>query len=162
MTILYVVLVSVFLGWGFFHRKRKRSPVSRTKPLINIPNGGVIRRINSQKDENVPMQVMICLICYWYFSFYLWLFSLVLPSLTFEAAWLQLKNYLNTYCLFQWKHLIKSIYNFHNYRCLRMFLKLIVEYSFRLCKATCQSSTGDLSFESTAAWTAENNIFIWK
>lgn len=57
MTILYIVLVSVFLGWGFFHRKRKRNPVSRTKPLINVPNGNVIRRINSQKDENVPMQV---------------------------------------------------------------------------------------------------------
>lgn len=70
MTILYVVLVSVFLGWGFFHRKRKRSPVSRTKPLINMPNEGVIRRINSQKDENVPMQVRICLICYWCLSSY--------------------------------------------------------------------------------------------
>ncbi|KAG6434864.1 hypothetical protein SASPL_106508 [Salvia splendens] len=58
MTILYIVLVSVFLGWGFFHRKRKRSPVSKTKPVINIPNGGVIRRISSQKDENVPMQML--------------------------------------------------------------------------------------------------------
>lgn len=57
VAIIYIVLVSVFLGWGFFHRKRKSSPVSRTKPLINVPNGGIIRRINSQKDENIPMQV---------------------------------------------------------------------------------------------------------
>lgn len=78
MTILYIVLVSVFLGWGFFHRKRKRSPVSKTKPVINIPNGGVIRRINSQKDENVPMQVharvnfsIMCLISHWGLSSYL-------------------------------------------------------------------------------------------
>lgn len=56
-AILYIVLVSLFLGWGFFHRKRKTGPASRTKPLVNVPNGGIIRRVNSQKDENIPMQV---------------------------------------------------------------------------------------------------------
>lgn len=30
-----------------------------------------------------------------------------------------------------------------------MVPKLIVEYSFRSCKATCQSSTGEFSFKST-------------
>ncbi|KAL8523692.1 hypothetical protein ACS0TY_013599 [Phlomoides rotata] len=58
VAIIYIVLISVFLGWGFFHRKRKSSPVSRTKPLINVPNGGIIRRTNSQKDENIPMQML--------------------------------------------------------------------------------------------------------
>ncbi|EYU30271.1 hypothetical protein MIMGU_mgv1a000352mg [Erythranthe guttata] len=58
VAILYVVLVSVFLGWGFFYKKRKTSPVSRTKPLVNVPNGGIIRRVNSRKDENIPMQML--------------------------------------------------------------------------------------------------------
>ncbi|KAK4390055.1 NPC intracellular cholesterol transporter 1, partial [Sesamum angolense] len=58
IAILYIILVSVFLGWGFFHRKRNRSPASRTKPLVNVPNGGIIRRANSQKDENIPMQML--------------------------------------------------------------------------------------------------------
>ncbi|XP_051139854.1 uncharacterized protein LOC127257464 [Andrographis paniculata] len=59
MAIVYIALVSVFLGWGFFHRKRKRSPESRTRPLVNVPNGGIVRRMNSQKDENnIPMQML--------------------------------------------------------------------------------------------------------
>ncbi|KAL3655161.1 hypothetical protein CASFOL_000947 [Castilleja foliolosa] len=58
MAILYLVLVPAFLGWGFFHRKRKTSPVSKTLPLVNVPNSSVVRRINSQKDENVPMQTL--------------------------------------------------------------------------------------------------------
>ncbi|KAL0361852.1 UNVERIFIED_CONTAM: NPC intracellular cholesterol transporter 1 [Sesamum radiatum] len=58
VAILYIILVSLFLGWGFFHRKRNRSPASRTKPLVNVPNGGIIRRANSQKDENIPMQML--------------------------------------------------------------------------------------------------------
>lgn len=58
VAILYIVLVSVFLGWGFFHRKRERSPTSRTKPLMNVNDGGVIRQVNKQKDENIPMQML--------------------------------------------------------------------------------------------------------
>ncbi|KAI3459954.1 hypothetical protein Pfo_016617 [Paulownia fortunei] len=58
VAILYIILVSVFLGWGFFHRKRKRSPMSRTKPLINVPNCGIVRHINNKKDENIPMQML--------------------------------------------------------------------------------------------------------
>lgn len=57
VTILYVVLVSVFLGWGFLHKKREETPVSRTKPLIRATRNGVIRQSSRQKDENIPMQV---------------------------------------------------------------------------------------------------------
>ncbi|XP_019244879.1 PREDICTED: Niemann-Pick C1 protein-like isoform X2 [Nicotiana attenuata] len=58
VTILYVVLVSVFLGWGFLHKKREETPVSRTKPLIRATGNGVIRQSSRQKDENIPMQML--------------------------------------------------------------------------------------------------------
>ncbi|KAL3617746.1 hypothetical protein CASFOL_038067 [Castilleja foliolosa] len=58
MAIVYLVLVPAFLGWGFFHRKRKTGPVTKTLPLVNAPSSSVVRRINSQKDENVPMQAL--------------------------------------------------------------------------------------------------------
>ncbi|XP_071923445.1 uncharacterized protein [Coffea arabica] len=58
VAILYIVLVSVFLGWGFWHRKKERAPVSRTKPLVSVTNIGVVRHVNNQKDENIPMQML--------------------------------------------------------------------------------------------------------
>lgn len=57
VTLLYILLVSAFLGWGFVHKKRRRSSDSRTKPLVNVTNGGVVRQVNRQKDDNIPMQV---------------------------------------------------------------------------------------------------------
>ncbi|KAK4351829.1 hypothetical protein RND71_027347 [Anisodus tanguticus] len=58
VTILYLVLVSVFLGWGFLHKKREETPVLRTKPLISATRNGVIRQSSRQKDENIPMQML--------------------------------------------------------------------------------------------------------
>ncbi|KAF3628716.1 putative serine/threonine-protein kinase Cx32, chloroplastic-like [Capsicum annuum] len=61
VTILYVVLVSVFLGWGFLHKKGEETPVSRAKPLISgisATGNGVIRQSSRQKDENIPMQML--------------------------------------------------------------------------------------------------------
>ncbi|KAL2499279.1 Patched family protein [Abeliophyllum distichum] len=58
VAILYIILVSVFLGWGFVHRKRGKSSDSRTKPLVNVTNGGVVRQVNRQKDDNIPMQML--------------------------------------------------------------------------------------------------------
>lgn len=57
VAIIYIVLVSMFLGWGFVHRRKERAPVSSTKPLISATDAGIIRQINKQKDDNVPMQV---------------------------------------------------------------------------------------------------------
>ncbi|CAI9753358.1 unnamed protein product [Fraxinus pennsylvanica] len=57
VTLLYIILVSAFLGWGFVHKKR-RSSDSRTKPLVNVTNGGVVRQVNRQKDDNIPMQML--------------------------------------------------------------------------------------------------------
>ncbi|KAB1203536.1 Niemann-Pick C1 protein [Morella rubra] len=58
LAILYIILVSVFLGWGIFHRTREQSPHSRTKPLGNVMGGGHLHSVNSQKDENLPMQML--------------------------------------------------------------------------------------------------------
>ncbi|CAA2984524.1 Niemann-Pick C1 -like [Olea europaea subsp. europaea] len=58
VTILYIILVSAFLVWGFVHRKRGRSSVSRKKPLVNVTNGGVVRQVNKQKDDDIPMQML--------------------------------------------------------------------------------------------------------
>ncbi|GER50439.1 Niemann-Pick C1 protein [Striga asiatica] len=58
MAVVYIVLASIFLGWGFLHRKRT-SPAPLTKPVINVSNGGIVRRISSQKDENIPMQLWV-------------------------------------------------------------------------------------------------------
>ncbi|KAK3038828.1 hypothetical protein RJ639_028550 [Escallonia herrerae] len=57
-AVLYIVLVSMFLGWGFMHRKNERSPASRTKPLLNVTESGVIHQLKRQKDENIPMQML--------------------------------------------------------------------------------------------------------
>lgn len=47
----------MFVGWGLFHRKREKNQISRMKPLSNVMDGGDIRSIIRQKDENPPMQV---------------------------------------------------------------------------------------------------------
>lgn len=47
----------MFLGWGLFHRTRERNPRSRTKPFLNVNDGGQLHSVNRQKDENLPMQV---------------------------------------------------------------------------------------------------------
>ncbi|KAG5246598.1 NPC intracellular cholesterol transporter [Salix suchowensis] len=55
LTILYIILISMFLGWGLFHRKRKGNQTSRMNPLSDIKdNGEVIRK----KDENLPSQMV--------------------------------------------------------------------------------------------------------
>ncbi|XP_019187240.1 PREDICTED: Niemann-Pick C1 protein-like [Ipomoea nil] len=58
VAIIYVILISVFLGWGFLHSRKERTPASRTKPLVNAPDAGVIHQVNGKKDENVPMQML--------------------------------------------------------------------------------------------------------
>ncbi|CAA0807018.1 Patched family protein [Striga hermonthica] len=57
MAIVYIVIATIFLGWGFLHRKRT-SPTPQTKLIIVVPNGTNVRRKSSQKDENIPMQVL--------------------------------------------------------------------------------------------------------
>lgn len=97
VAVLYVVLVSLFLGWGFLHRKEGKTSVPRTKPVVNVTDAGVIRNMNRQKDENIPMQVSAS--CR----------GISLSSLTFpltchmqEASNIELgyqENYRNALCL---------------------------------------------------------------
>lgn len=50
------MLVSVFFGWGLFHRTRKQSPASKTKPLWNnVVDDGEVQSIS--REKNPPMQV---------------------------------------------------------------------------------------------------------
>ncbi|KAE8680372.1 V-type proton ATPase subunit B2 [Hibiscus syriacus] len=56
LAILYVVLVSVFFGWGLFHQTRKRSRSFRMKPFLDTTDGGQSDSLNRQKAENLPMQ----------------------------------------------------------------------------------------------------------
>ncbi|KAM4122351.1 hypothetical protein ACB094_01G077000 [Castanea mollissima] len=58
LAILYITLVSMFLGWGLFHRTRERNPRSRTKSFLNVNDGGQLHSVNRQKDENLPMQML--------------------------------------------------------------------------------------------------------
>ncbi|KAJ6953196.1 NPC intracellular cholesterol transporter 1-like isoform X2 [Populus alba x Populus x berolinensis] len=55
LTILYVILVSIFLGWGLFRRKRERDQSSRMNPVSNIKDSG---GVTGKKDENLPMQML--------------------------------------------------------------------------------------------------------
>ncbi|XP_004301979.1 PREDICTED: niemann-Pick C1 protein-like [Fragaria vesca subsp. vesca] len=57
VAILYIVLLSVFFGWGLFHRTRKQSPASKTKPLWNnVVDDGEVQSI--RREKNPPMQVL--------------------------------------------------------------------------------------------------------
>ncbi|KAK7283457.1 hypothetical protein RIF29_12985 [Crotalaria pallida] len=57
LTVLYIILISVFLGWGLYHRIRERKPTYRTKPVSNVISGGMLHSLDREKDENLPMQV---------------------------------------------------------------------------------------------------------
>ncbi|KAE9586676.1 putative protein patched/dispatched [Lupinus albus] len=57
LTVLYIILISVFLGWGLYHRVRERKLAYRTRPVSNITSGGVLHSLDREKDENLPMQV---------------------------------------------------------------------------------------------------------
>ncbi|PPD94280.1 hypothetical protein GOBAR_DD08703 [Gossypium barbadense] len=56
LAILYIVLVSMFFGWGVFHRTRKRSRSFRMKPFTDAAEGGESHSLSRQKADNLPMQ----------------------------------------------------------------------------------------------------------
>ncbi|KAK1326792.1 hypothetical protein QJS10_CPA01g00258 [Acorus calamus] len=49
MTILYVVLVSTFLGWSLLNRNGERRNTSRMKPLLNNKDGNELHSVNKQE-----------------------------------------------------------------------------------------------------------------
>ncbi|KAL7207283.1 hypothetical protein ACSBR1_029277 [Camellia fascicularis] len=58
VAIVYIILVFVFLGWGFFHRKVERSPAYRTRHVLNVANNREKYSANQQKDENPSIQML--------------------------------------------------------------------------------------------------------
>ncbi|XP_029128228.1 uncharacterized protein LOC109803148 isoform X3 [Cajanus cajan] len=57
LTVLYIILICVFLGWGLYHRVRERKPTYRIKSVSNVINDGALYSHNREKDENLPMQI---------------------------------------------------------------------------------------------------------
>uniref|UniRef100_A0A803N5E1 SSD domain-containing protein n=1 Tax=Chenopodium quinoa TaxID=63459 RepID=A0A803N5E1_CHEQI len=57
VAVVFVVSLSVFLGWGFVHQKRKMSPVSRTKPLASATSSDG-RQSTDQKDGDLPLPIV--------------------------------------------------------------------------------------------------------
>lgn len=60
VAILYIILVSAFLGWRLFYLngKKKNAP-SRAKPFWNAMEGGEVHSANQQKEENPSIQVHV-------------------------------------------------------------------------------------------------------
>ncbi|KAJ4702289.1 Niemann-Pick C1 protein-like [Melia azedarach] len=59
LAILYIILVSVFFGWGLFRHKREMNKSFRMKPLVNTMDCSERHSVERQKDENLPMQVQM-------------------------------------------------------------------------------------------------------
>ncbi|XP_030527101.1 NPC intracellular cholesterol transporter 1 [Rhodamnia argentea] len=56
LTILYIILVSGFFGWGYFHRRRERNTAMR-KTSSDVMDDQY-RNIGRQKNENLPMEML--------------------------------------------------------------------------------------------------------
>lgn len=58
VAILYIVVVSVFLGWGLFRRRRERKSDSTKKPVWNVMDSSKLHSMDRRKDEHLPMQMV--------------------------------------------------------------------------------------------------------
>ncbi|GMN34764.1 hypothetical protein TIFTF001_004879 [Ficus carica] len=60
VAILYIILVSAFLGWRliYLNGKKKNAP-SRAKPFWNAMEGGEVHSANQQKEENPSIQMLV-------------------------------------------------------------------------------------------------------
>lgn len=52
VAVVYILLASLFLGWGLFHKRGSRNPALRTKSLMNVTNGGLAQQTRGKKNEN--------------------------------------------------------------------------------------------------------------
>ena len=55
VAVVFVVSLSVFLGWGFVNQKKKMSPASRTKPLTSTASSD--GRPSIDQKEGLPLPV---------------------------------------------------------------------------------------------------------
>lgn len=58
LAILYIILISVFLGWGLYYRIRERKPLPAAKSVSNVVSGGMLHSLDMEKEENLPMQML--------------------------------------------------------------------------------------------------------
>ncbi|XP_022132021.1 Niemann-Pick C1 protein [Momordica charantia] len=58
LCILYIIIVSAFLGWSLFYRKTRKSPSSGTNTMPNIMDGSNLHSATRKKDESLPMQML--------------------------------------------------------------------------------------------------------
>nr|CAN75892.1 hypothetical protein VITISV_009389 [Vitis vinifera] len=58
LAILYIILVTIFFGWGLFHRTRERNPTPRMKPMLNVMDGSELHSMNRPKDDNLSSQML--------------------------------------------------------------------------------------------------------
>ncbi|CAH1435314.1 unnamed protein product [Lactuca virosa] len=59
LAIVYIILASLFLAWGLFYKRGARKTSLRTRPLVNVTNGGdQVQHVHGKKDKNIPMQML--------------------------------------------------------------------------------------------------------
>nr|XP_043632783.1 NPC intracellular cholesterol transporter 1-like [Erigeron canadensis] len=58
LAIVYILLASLFLWWGLYHKRGARNPALRTKSMMNVNNGGQVQQVRGKKDKNIPMQML--------------------------------------------------------------------------------------------------------
>ncbi|CAO2833728.1 unnamed protein product [Amaranthus hypochondriacus] len=56
VAVVFVVSLSVFLGWGFVNQKKKMSPASRTKPLTSTASSD--GRPSIDQKEGLPLPIL--------------------------------------------------------------------------------------------------------
>uniref|UniRef100_A0A7N0U4X7 SSD domain-containing protein n=1 Tax=Kalanchoe fedtschenkoi TaxID=63787 RepID=A0A7N0U4X7_KALFE len=60
LALLYIVLVSLFFGWGFFNRtSERRTHSSTTKPLLKVTDDGELDTTDKQKGDDLTELVGI-------------------------------------------------------------------------------------------------------
>ncbi|PWA80102.1 patched family protein [Artemisia annua] len=58
LAIVYIVLASLFLGWGLCIKRGSRNPSLKANPFANVTNGGRVQHVRSKKDETIGMQIL--------------------------------------------------------------------------------------------------------
>ncbi|KAK1406674.1 hypothetical protein QVD17_42191 [Tagetes erecta] len=58
LAIVYIVLASLFLWWGLFHKTKERSSNFIAKSTINATDGSPSQQFHRKKDENIRMQML--------------------------------------------------------------------------------------------------------
>ncbi|KAG7024105.1 Niemann-Pick C1 protein [Cucurbita argyrosperma subsp. argyrosperma] len=58
LCILFIIIVSAFLGWSLFYRKSQKRHSSGTKMMPNIMDGSNLDSATRQKDESLPMPTL--------------------------------------------------------------------------------------------------------